>query len=293
MRALFRLLAAALVFAAGVQPLNAGRPYPSAMMVRQSGTPVFSPNSLFASGEQGLWLDPSDFSTMFQDSAGTTPVTATGQSVGKILDKSGRGNHATQSSGSLKPILQQDGSGYYYLKFDGTDDYLVTPSINFSSDKVSVFAGIRKVADTAGVVQIFIELSASRSTNSGAFTCGAPSGASPNGDAYFASRGSVDGSSSVASANSLTAPITFVYSGLGDISGDSSILRSNGLQIASSAADQGTGNYGNYPVYVGMRGGATFPFSGRIYSVIIRAAATSGVDLTNTETWVNSKTGAY
>lgn len=48
----------------------------------------FSPLSLFASGEQGAWYDPSDLSTMFQDSAGTTPVTAVGQPVGLILDKS-------------------------------------------------------------------------------------------------------------------------------------------------------------------------------------------------------------
>ena len=49
---------------------------------------VFSPASLFASGEQGAWYDPSDLTTMFQDRAGTTPVTADGQTVGLILDKS-------------------------------------------------------------------------------------------------------------------------------------------------------------------------------------------------------------
>lgn len=43
--------------------------------------------ALFASGEQGAWYDPSDFSTMFQDSAGTTPVTAVEQPVGLMLDK--------------------------------------------------------------------------------------------------------------------------------------------------------------------------------------------------------------
>jgi hypothetical protein len=42
----------------------------------------------FANAEKGVWLDPSDFSTLYQDSAGTTPVTAVGQSVGLILDKS-------------------------------------------------------------------------------------------------------------------------------------------------------------------------------------------------------------
>ena len=44
--------------------------------------------SLFANGEQGMVYDPSDMSTLFQDSAGTTPVTAVEQPVGLVLDKS-------------------------------------------------------------------------------------------------------------------------------------------------------------------------------------------------------------
>lgn len=44
--------------------------------------------SLFANGEPGVWYDPSDLSTLCQDSAGTTPVTAVEQPVGLILDKS-------------------------------------------------------------------------------------------------------------------------------------------------------------------------------------------------------------
>jgi hypothetical protein len=48
---------------------------------------VFTPASLFTAGESGYWLDPSDFTTMWQDSQGVTPVTATGQTCGLILDK--------------------------------------------------------------------------------------------------------------------------------------------------------------------------------------------------------------
>lgn len=66
---------------------------------------AFSPASLFAQGEPGVWYDPSDFSTMFQDSAGTVPVTAVEQPVGRILDKSGRGNHATQVTATSRPVL--------------------------------------------------------------------------------------------------------------------------------------------------------------------------------------------
>lgn len=43
--------------------------------------------SLFANSEQGFWYDPNDLSTMFQDAAGTVPVTAVGQPVGLLLDK--------------------------------------------------------------------------------------------------------------------------------------------------------------------------------------------------------------
>ena len=40
--------------------------------------------ALFRSGEQGVWYDPSDRATLFQDASGTTPVTAVEQPVGLI-----------------------------------------------------------------------------------------------------------------------------------------------------------------------------------------------------------------
>ena len=47
-----------------------------------------SPSRLFNAGEQGVWYDPSDRATLFQDASGTTPVTAVEQPVGLVLDKS-------------------------------------------------------------------------------------------------------------------------------------------------------------------------------------------------------------
>ena len=44
--------------------------------------------SLFANNEQGFAYNPNDLSTMYQDAAGTIPVTAAGQLVGLMLDKS-------------------------------------------------------------------------------------------------------------------------------------------------------------------------------------------------------------
>ena len=48
----------------------------------------FSPRAIIAGSTALLWLDPSDLITLFQDAAGTTPVTAPGQPVGLALDKS-------------------------------------------------------------------------------------------------------------------------------------------------------------------------------------------------------------
>lgn len=66
---------------------------------------TYSPASLFAAGEPGVWYDPSDMSTLFQDAAGTTPVTAVEQPVGLMLDKSGRGNNASQATTTARPLL--------------------------------------------------------------------------------------------------------------------------------------------------------------------------------------------
>lgn len=77
----------------------------------------FDPLTLFAGGKQGVWYDPSDKSTLFQDVAGTIPVTKDGDPVALMRDKSGNGNHATQSVSTARPVYK----GLYY---DGVDDSL-------------------------------------------------------------------------------------------------------------------------------------------------------------------------
>jgi hypothetical protein len=100
--------------------------------------PHFSPAALFANGELGMWLDPSDLSTLFQDVNGTIPA-AIGMPVGRITDKSGGGYNVGQGSSSARPILQQDSGGGLYLEFDGVNDRLVSASFALGSgwDRVS------------------------------------------------------------------------------------------------------------------------------------------------------------
>lgn len=66
---------------------------------------LWSPARLFAGGAQGIFIDPSVLSSLSQDNLGATPVTGPGQSVGRVLDRSGRGNHPTQAVAAAKPTL--------------------------------------------------------------------------------------------------------------------------------------------------------------------------------------------
>ena len=77
--------------------------------------------SLFGAGEQGAFYIPrptvNGAQVLFQDSAGTVPVAADGDPVGRMIDQSGNGNHATQTVSGRRPV-------YPGLVYDGVDDFL-------------------------------------------------------------------------------------------------------------------------------------------------------------------------
>jgi len=56
-------------------------------VLRRITPPYLSPVDLFVGGEQGCWYAPSNLSALFQDSIGSTPVTAATQPVGLALDQ--------------------------------------------------------------------------------------------------------------------------------------------------------------------------------------------------------------
>ena len=135
------------------------------------GQAAFSPLSLFAFDEQGAWYDPSDLTTIFQDRAGTTPVTADGQTVGKILDKSGRGNHAVAPNDSSRPLYKTDGT-YHWLQYDGVDDKLLTNSISFGSVLGTSFAGTKHATGST----FWVDYCFPADTGTGFWACGQSGG---------------------------------------------------------------------------------------------------------------------
>jgi hypothetical protein len=182
-----------------------------------------------------------------------------------------------------------DSTGFpIYIKPNGSNQFMVTNSINFTTtDKMTVWQGVRKLSDAA--LGMITELSVSVGANNGSFYLVGPSGSS-QADYTFVSKGT---SSAGTGSAGFAAPTTNVVTGIGNISGDVVTVRINGTQVGTNTADQGTGNFGNYPAYFYMRAGTSLPFNGHDYGSIARGAASTAAQITNGETYINSKTKAY
>ena len=107
----------------------------------------FTPAQLFTNGEQGAFYVPSPTfngaQALFQDSAGTVPVTADGDPVGLMLDKSGNGNHATQEVSSSRTLYNVAGE-LKSLEGDGVDANIASQSAVpwLTSDTADAFFAI-------------------------------------------------------------------------------------------------------------------------------------------------------
>ena len=251
----------------GLHLINGELAFDGNKLVSGSSTII---SSLYTNNEQGFAYDFNDLSSMFQDTAGTIPVTTVGQSVARVLDKSGRGNHLIQSTLASRPILRQNTTtNAYYLEFDGVNDFLVSSAtIDFSTkNEVTLFAGLRKLSDAA--LGMVMELSPTTIGNNGALYMTAPNGTT--GNLAFGSKGT-----SLVSAqtlNEFAAPISGVFYGYANIA--TPICRSyfNAGVMRTITNSQGTGNYGNHLLYIGRRGGASLPFAGHLYSLVVTSRA--------------------
>jgi hypothetical protein len=169
-----------------------------------------------------------------------------------------------------------------------TDDSFATNSIDFTAtDKMSVCAGVTKLSDAASAM--LVELSANAVLNAGSFNIQAPV---TGGNAEYRYGGGGTIFRSILTSG-YAAPITNVLAATQDIVGDAMNLRVNGVSVGTSALDQGAGNFGNYPLYIGRRNNASLPFEGRIYGLIVCGKMLSASELSSTESWMNSRTGAY
>jgi len=228
--------------------------------------PPFSPLNLFKQGEEGAWYDPSDLTTMFQDSTGTTPVTADGQPVGLILDKSGRNNHASQATAAKRPLYKTSG-GLHWLQFDGVDDALATGNFAISNLTGNVFQGI-ELSSTGASIPIVL------------------TGQQEN---FFAVM--QDGVQLSPTGSNVGAP-TYRVNGVLQVAPTRGTLQAQFSAIAGvltvkdvifGTATPATG--------VSLSGYSGLNHNGDFYSAIILGRAATTQEITDTEQWVAEKTG--
>lgn len=244
----------------------------------------------FKRGEQGVWLDPSDHSTLFQDVAGSVPITAPGQQVALARDKSGRGNHFVQPVALARPVLQTDGLGHWWLAFDGVDDFMVSAApLNLSStSKLAIIAGLR--SDPLTGSSIWAELSTISNSLPGAFYVGAPvvSTGTQYGTAFYL--GSPPGVSGTLQLRSefLAVPRVVTYRVDTSVSVRSRI---DGGGEVNTATTRGGNFAGTQKLYLGARAGTSAFFKGRLYSLVIRGAETADAQVIPGEAFIADKMG--
>ena len=226
--------------------------------------PAWQPSDLFQSGEAGGWYDPSDLSTLWQDAAGTTPVTADGDPVGKMEDKSGNGNHMTQSVLAERPTYKTAG-GLHYLDLTTNAvgmDYTFTPPATLTQS-----LGYDTNADGAG---LFFAMKSTTTKYGGAFESG--SSQTVAGVVYLMTSLYVD--------SSLHTGTTW-----GDVYTDV-----NGKKVMvweyTTDAIANTLNFGNW-----SSANAVYSLDGHLYAHVLSEGSLSTGNRGEMETYIAGKTG--
>lgn len=180
-----------------------------------------------------------------------------------------------------------------HLRFDGVDDFLVTNSINFTTtDKMTVVAGVRTLTSSVGIL---MELSASIASYQGTFLLST----FDTGGVEAAALRLTDSPNSFVGYKPSTRPVTYVASIAFDAStntySDQIKYRANTTPIVGTDVTPATGprNFTGAPLYIGRRGGASLPFNGHLYSLVVRGAQSSASQISSVEMYVNGKTKAY
>lgn len=253
---------------------------------------TFDPKSFFSSGAQGAWYDPTDITSMFQDSAGTIAAVVD-QPVGRINDKSGNGNHFTQSTAGARPILRQSGL-LSYLDFDGIDDNYATAAGNLNaSPKLAVFIGFKLNSATSAC--LFAD-NASVGPSAGSFRCitNTALGANAPADAFiFDGAAQTDLFETTPVAPPRTVINTFLLDYSGVTAADEIIIRENGVVQALSVQAAGpcaTVNFANSPFIMGQWGGVLF-FPGRFFGLIAVGGGATAAQISAAESYMALRSG--
>lgn len=229
---------------------------------------AFSPTDL-----SGLvaWYDFSDISTLYQDSAKTTPVTSDADPIGAVVDKSGNGNDVTQGTTAAKPTYKTAIQNSLSAGLGDGGDYLASGAFTEATQPTTLFLVVKNPAiasfetitdGISGTKRHLVQPQSSGSTlrvNAGT---------------------SLDTASGATTSTALYAIV---------FNGSSSIVRKDGSQINTGNA----GTQGITGVTLFADNGGSANFTGYIMEYLLYDAEITGTDLSNIENYLNDKWAVY
>lgn len=246
-----------------------GLDFATTTLAARPGAAPFAPSRLPG---LALWYDPTDRATLFQDTAQSVPVTADGDPVACIRDKSGKGHHALQADPAARPVFRDDGTARW-IDFSATGAWMSCPALDLSATSALTVALRLARAASTGVGMAFEFGAETKPGNPGSFGLVAPhqSLAAP-----FAMLLSGASGAAIVKVGTNMAPETAVISARLDRTATSSAGAID-LRRNKSGADQSTvanmtnfgGSFGTHPLFLGRRAGATLPFNGGFFGFTI------------------------
>lgn len=221
--------------------------------------------AFFANGEQGVWYDISDVGTIFQDTSGNTPVAADGDTVGRIEDKSGNGNHLL--GGTTKPVYRTDGTNHW-IEFNGTSDFMY-----IQNQSVLQFADAFTYTCTVAPTSVLNDMALYVKENGTPWNkININSGGGIRGTVTTTNTGTVDlDSATGVLADGVRAnPSARLGSGTFEVLNNGSVL--------STTSVAGTATYTEQQADFGIRGGGDY-FNGKLFGLLLIGRALTDTEL--------------
>lgn len=256
------------------------------------GGAAWSPETLFASAPGDYW-DNQAANVFFQDSAATTPVSASGDPCGRFVGQ--RGNHWLQATSGSRPTYMVE-SGLKFVRFNGTSQFMAAAALVLTgATKATMVLGIRQrsFSTTAGAVLENAPPSAGVGGFGAFVNNGAPSGSFGGGLGSGPSDFVFNNGAGASSERTFVATLVFDPAGA---SGDARIpLRMDGAnvdesQVAAVGTPTGTG-LTQTGFTLGARSGGTGYSQIDVYCGILVGGELTGADLANAEQWCAEQTG--
>lgn len=233
----------------------------------------FTPAELFTSGIVGAWSSRIDTADLWQDTARTTPVTATGQSVASWRVNTSSGSiYMQQGTAAARPTYQVDGNGVPYLNFDGSNDQL---------DSSATFA---LSGSTESTMMVAVDTEGSFAENKGYISLS--SGVSTNANRVIGQTAAGGMKVDIVGTNTTAPSIPTVFAVLeGKFSGTTISAAVDGGSFTTATGAINTTN--NLSIFLG-RGAASAWAGGRYYGFLHIVKALTPTERANLVAWMTA-----